>query len=81
MTKDELIAWMDDLPGDTEILCWNDRDQAFLEPGLVIEDLVLVELTEKAIGCHGSFWARPENAKMYQNVKLGGQPVPVIVIR
>ena len=80
MTKDELVSWMTDLPGDTEILCWNDRDQAFLDPEFDIENLALVELTEEAIGYPGSFWTRPENAKMYQNIKIG-EPVPVIVIR
>jgi hypothetical protein len=80
MTKDDLIALMDGLPGDTEVLLWSDRDQAFLDPEIAIEHLAFVELTEEAIGYPGSFWARPENVRMHQKAKMG-QPVPVIVIR
>jgi len=69
MTKDELIAAMDGLPGDTEVV-WNDRSDdawwTFTKVFIEVEDLARVAYTEEALGFGRSFWERPSTMERWE---------------
>ena len=89
ITKDEMTALWDGLPGDTQIVWEDKRDDAhwtFCEATGDVENLVLVETTFDDIGIKVVEWERPSNVEQYYEYKTGWKiisdaPVPVIVLK
>lgn len=84
MTKDEIVALMDGLPGNTEVVWHDQADGAlstFRDIDACIEGLVHLEVIAPAIGQGATFWERPEDAERFRNVKvISDGAVPVIVL-
>ena len=58
MTKDELVAAMDGLAGNTEILLWDEHAGRFFDIEAWAEIRLNTDLTEADPGYPGSFWIR-----------------------
>ena len=88
ITKDQMIALWDGLPGDTPIL-WEDKSAeahwTFREVTGEVENLVVVQHIFHDIGKKVCEWERPANVEQYEKRTgwqiLSESPIPVIVLK
>lgn len=86
MTKDQLSALWEGLPGNTELMIDDsDVDSAhwtFREVDAEVEDLIECEFIPPAIGQGYTFWERPSVRDRLENTKvISDGTVPVIVLK
>ena len=86
MTKDQLIALWEGLPGNTEIMLDDsDIDSAhwtFRDVDAAVEDLIQCEYVAPGNGQGYTFWERPSVRDNLKNTKvISDGTVPVIVLK
>lgn len=87
MTKDELTAVWDGLPGNTELVWHDQTDSArwtFVDIDVEVENLVSVKTTLRGSGKEVVYWERPKDVERFERRTgweiIGDGPVPVIVL-